>query len=121
MQSKSPSLVANLQQQKATHRLEHFVEEIVALTRALADAGKHREATVGGCDVVDELHDEHRLADTGTAEEANLTATSIGGKQVYDLDASDQDFLVDTLLIEQWGVAVNGQKFRGVCDDASVN
>ena len=55
-------------------RLHHLVAEVVALAGALADAGEHREAAVLLGDVVDELHDEHGLADAGAAEEADLAA-----------------------------------------------
>jgi hypothetical protein len=37
--------------------------KVVALARALADAREHGETAVALRDVVDELHDEHRLAD----------------------------------------------------------
>ena len=48
--------------------------EVVALARALADAGEHREAAVLLGDVVDQLLDQHRLADAGAAEQADLAA-----------------------------------------------
>src|SRR4029077_19660752 len=59
-------------------RLHHLVPEVVALARALADAGEAGVAAVLLGDVVDELHDEHGLADAGAAEEANLAAAAIG-------------------------------------------
>ena len=37
-------------------------------------------------DVVDELLDEHSLADTGTTEETNLSTTSVGSKEIDNLD-----------------------------------
>ena len=43
-------------------------------------------------DVVDQFHDENGLADAGAAEQADLAALRIGGQQVDDLDAGDQDF-----------------------------
>src|SRR5262249_19579082 len=49
-------------------RLDHLVVEIVALARALAHAGEHRVAAVRLGDVVDQLHDQHGLADAGAAE-----------------------------------------------------
>ena len=36
-------------------------------------------------DVVDELHNKHSLAHTGTAEQADLATTLVGGQQVDDL------------------------------------
>ena len=71
--------------ERGTHRLNHLVVEIVTLAGALADAGKDGETTMALGDVVDELHDEDGLADTSTAEEANLSATGVGGKEVHDL------------------------------------
>ena len=38
-------------------------------------------------DIVDELGDEHGLADAGTAKQANLAALCVGSKQVNDFDA----------------------------------
>jgi hypothetical protein len=63
------------------------VPEVVALAGALADAGEHRETAVLLGDVVDELHDEHGLADAGAAEQADLAAAGVRGEQVDDLDA----------------------------------
>ena len=71
--------------------LDHLVIEVVALARALADAGEHRVAAVRLGDVVDQLHDQHGLADAGTAEQADLAALGVGRQQVDDLDAGDED------------------------------
>ena len=65
-----------------TPRLDHLVIEVVALARALADAGEHRVAAVRLGDVVDQLHDQHGLADAGAAEQADLAALGIGREQV---------------------------------------
>ena len=51
-------------------------------------------------DVVDELHDEDRLAHTGTAKEANLTALGVGLDQVDHLDAREQDLGGGAELVE---------------------
>merc|ERR1719174_3521709 len=53
--------------------LHHLVVQVVALAGALADAGEHRVAAVLQRDVVDQLHDDHRLADARAAEEPDLT------------------------------------------------
>jgi hypothetical protein len=63
------------------------VIEVVALAGALADAGEHRIAAVRLGDVVDQLHDQHGLADAGAAEQADLAALGVGREQVDDLDA----------------------------------
>jgi hypothetical protein len=64
------------------------VVQIVTLTGTLADTGEDGVTTVGLGDVVDELLDEHGLADTGTAEETNLSTTGVGGEEIDDLDTS---------------------------------
>ena len=55
------------------------------LAGALADAGEHRVASVRLGDVVDELHNEHSLADTGATEEADLATLRVRRKQVHNL------------------------------------
>src|SRR5207247_5177521 len=52
----------------------HLVVEVVALARALADAGEHRHAAIRLGDVVDELEHRDRLADARAAEETDLAA-----------------------------------------------
>ncbi len=72
-------------------RLAHLEVEVVALARALADAGEDRETAVLLRDVVDQLHDRDRLADAGAAEEPDLAALDVRGDQVDDLDARLED------------------------------
>jgi hypothetical protein len=67
------------------------VVEVVALAGALADSGEHRKPAVRLGDVVDQLHDDHRLADAGAAEQADLAALGVRREQVDDLDPGDQD------------------------------
>mmetsp|Transcript_1894 Transcript_1894/g.4937 ORF Transcript_1894/g.4937 Transcript_1894/m.4937 type:complete len:420 (+) Transcript_1894:579-1838(+) len=90
-------------------RLNHLVVQVVALAGALAHAGKHGETTVALGDVVDELHDEHGLADAGAAKQANLSAASVGRQQVHDLDAGHQHLLLCGLLIKRGRLTMNGQ------------
>src|SRR5215210_5465881 len=68
-------------------RLRHLQEEVVPLARALADAREDGDAAVLHRDVVDQLLDEHGLADARAAEEAYLAAADVGGDQVHDLQA----------------------------------
>ena len=68
-------------------RLGHLQPEVVALARALADAAEGGQAAVLLGEVVDELLDDHRLADAGAAEQADLAALGVGREQVDDLDA----------------------------------
>ncbi len=78
--------------------LDHLVIEVVALARALADAGEHRIAAMRLGDVVDQLLDQHRLADAGAAEEADLAAARVGREQVDDLDAGDENLRLRRLV-----------------------
>src|SRR5262249_21317 len=57
--------------------VDHLVIEVVALARALTNAGEHRVSAMRLSDVVDELHDEHGLAHTGAAEQADLSTLSV--------------------------------------------
>src|SRR3712207_9005185 len=66
--------------------LLHLDPEVVALTRALADAGEHRGATVLLGDALDHLLDDDGLADAGAAEHADLAALDVRLQQVDDLD-----------------------------------
>ena len=68
-------------------RLLHLEPQVVALARALADAAERRQAAVLLGEVVDELLDQHGLADAGAAEQADLAALRVGREQVDDLDA----------------------------------
>ena len=79
-------------------RLDHLVVEVVALARALADAGEDRVAAMRLGDVVDQLLDDDRLADAGAAEQADLAAAGIGREQVDDLDAGDEDLRLGRLV-----------------------
>ena len=79
-------------------QFDHLVIEVVALAGALADAGEHREAAVRLGDVVDQLHDDHGLADAGAAEQADLAALRIGGQQIDHLDSGDQDLGLGRLI-----------------------
>ena len=51
----------------------HLVIEIVTFTRTLADTGEHGVTAMCLRNVVDQFHDQHRLAHAGTAEQADFT------------------------------------------------
>ena len=72
--------------------------EVVALARALANAGEHRIAAMRLGDVVDQLHDDHGLADAGAAEQTDLAALGVRREQIDDLDAGDQDLSLGRLI-----------------------
>ena len=81
--------------------------EVVALARALTHAGEHRDAAMRLRDVVDQLLDQHRLADAGAAEQANLAALQVGGEQIDHLDARDQDLRRRRLVLEARRLAMD--------------
>src|SRR3712207_7823767 len=56
-------------------RLAHLAVEVAALAGALADAGEHRVAAVLLGHVVDELEDEHRLADARDRKSTRLNSS----------------------------------------------
>ena len=87
--------------------LVELVEQVVALAGALADAGEHRVAAVLLRDVVDQLLDEHGLADAGAAEQADLAAAAIRREQVDDLDAGLEHLDLDALVGERRRRAVD--------------
>ena len=87
--------------------LRHLEPEVVALSGALADAGEDRHAAVLLGDVVDQLLDQHRLAEPGAAEEADLAAAHERGDQVDDLDPGLEDLRLRREVAEQRRVAVD--------------
>ena len=91
---------------------DHLVIEIVSFAGPLADAGENRVAAVRFRDVVDQLHDQHGLADTRTAEEANLTALGVRCEKVDNLNTGDQLFCFRRLIDVLRGRTVDRQ---GLC------
>ena len=59
-------------------------------------------------DVVDELHDDDGLADSGAAEEADLAALAVRLEKIDDLDAGFEDFGLGVLIFEARRRPVNG-------------
>ena len=59
-------------------------------------------------DVVDKLHDKHRLTHTGTTEQANLTTLHVGLQQVNHLDTCGKNLLLCREFLERRSLAVNG-------------
>ena len=89
-------------------------EQVVALARALADAGEDRVAAVLLGDVADELLDDDRLAHAGAAEDADLAALGEGRDEVDDLEAGLEDLGRGGLLLERGRGAVDGVALLGV-------
>src|SRR5439155_5732811 len=63
-------------------RFDHLMIEVVTLTRAFADAGKHRIAAVRFGNVIDQFHDQDGLAHASTAEQTYLTTLGVRREQV---------------------------------------
>ena len=102
-------------------RLRHLVVQVVAFTRAFADAGEDRHAAVQLRDVVDQLHDHHGLADAGAAERADLAALQERADQVDHLDAGRQHLRRGRLVHERRRRAVNGIVLLGLNRPALVD
>ena len=87
--------------------LGHLLDQVVALTGALADSGEHRHTVVVTGDPGDHLLDQHGLADTGTTEQADLAALHVRRQQVDDLDAG----------VEHLGLGLEGVERRRLAVD----
>ena len=70
--------------------LNHLAQQVVTLAGALTHAGEYGEAVVPLGNIVDQLHNEHRLAHAGAAEQSDFTALGIRFEQVDNLDARIQ-------------------------------
>ena len=87
--------------------LFHLQVEVGALTGTLADAGEHGGTGEVAGDTGDHLLDEHRLAHTGAAEQADLAALDVRGQQIDDLDAGFHELGATLELVEGGGFAVD--------------
>ena len=90
-----------------TPGLLHLEPEVIALTGALTDAHECRQAAVLLGEVVDQLLDDDRLADTGAAEQADLAALRIRREQVDDLDPGLEHLGRRSERLEGRGVAMD--------------
>ncbi len=85
--------------------------QVVSFAGPFTDTGEHRVATEQFRDVIDQFHDQNRLAHTGTAEQANLAALHVWAEQVDDLDTGDEHFGFGRLVDE----------FRRFCVDRAAH
>ena len=74
-----------------------------------------KQLTMALGDVVDQLHDQHSLAHTGTAEQANLASLLVGRQEIDDLDSSRQHLLLCALLHKGWSLPMDGGVVLGIC------
>src|SRR5690606_2269104 len=97
-----------------------LVDEVVALTRALADTGEHGDTVVVVRDAVDHLLDQDRLADASTTEEADLSTLHVRGEEVDRLDARLEHLRLRLELVELRGGAVDGPALGDLDDLARL-
>lgn len=76
---------------------------------------------VGTRQTHNQLLNEHSLTDTGTTEQTNLTTTGVGGKQIDDLNTSNQNLSGGRLLNEERRLGVNGVELGGLNGTTLVN
>ena len=69
--------------------------------------GEHKAA-------YNQLLNKDSLADTSTAEQADLTSTGVGSEQIDDLDTGDQDFGSGGLLNKLGGRSVDGSQLSAL-------
>jgi hypothetical protein len=84
------------------------VVKIVTLTSTLSDSSENRVTSVVHGNVVNELHDNDSLSDSGSSEETNLSSLGVRSEEVNNLDSGDQNLLGLTLLSESRGSPVQG-------------
>src|SRR5262249_2129375 len=106
-------------------RLTHLEIEVVAFACSLSDPREDRDTTVRLGDVVDELLDEHRLADARAAEQADFAALPVGSEEVDDLDSGLENLDLARLIDERWRVFVDGREllrlYRGTAVDGGAD
>ena len=71
-------------------------------TGTFPDPCEHGIPTVVHRNVVNQLHDDHGFADPCSTEQSNFTTLGIGGQEIDDFDAGDQDFLGFALWLVEW-------------------
>merc|ERR1712141_970685 len=101
--------------------LNHLVVQVVTLTGSLTHTSEHGVTTMGLGNVVDQFHDQHSLADTGSTKQTNLASLGIGSQQIDHLDTSDQNLLLDTHLVKLGSLGVDGLPLVGLNGTPLVN
>ena len=85
--------------------------EVIALTGALTDPGKHRVTAIGLGDVIDQFHHVHGLADPGTTEQTDLAALGERADQVNYLDPGRQQLNRGGQFIKLGRIGVDRTQF----------
>ena len=89
----------------------HFRIEVVPFTGALPYPGEYGVSAVRLGDVVDELHDDDRLAHAGATEGTDLSSLDEGADEIDDLDARLENVGLGILFEECRGLPVDGAGF----------
>ena len=87
--------------------LDHFPIKIVPFPGTFTHPGEDGVTAVAFGDVVNEFHDDDRLADARTPEGSDFTTLGEGADQVDDLDAGFEDLRGWVLVSEGRSFAVN--------------
>src|SRR5688572_21252588 len=88
-------------------RFDHFTQQVVPFACTLAYSGENRETLAAFRNVVDQLHDQNRLANARTAEQPDLSTTKKWLNKIDDLDAGLEHFKFRRLLIESGSMAMD--------------
>ena len=99
----------------------HFEPKVVAFARALADAGEYGITAVLTGDTRDELGQNDRLAQTGTAEQTGFTAADERREQVDNLDARFEDLGFGRQFGERRRIAMDRPEFLGIDRAAPID
>ncbi len=89
--------------------LDHFPVEVVSFPGPLTHTGEDGETAVRFGDVVDELHDDDRFADTGTTEHAALATLEERADEVDHLDTGHENFGCGGLVGQGRSGAMDGR------------
>ena len=68
----------------------HFIIEVITFSGTFTDTGDDGKAVMFDSDRVDQFLHQDGLADTGTAEEADLAALDVRTQEVDDFDAGQK-------------------------------
>ena len=93
-----------------THLL-HFQEEVSTLTGALADSSEHGGTGEVSGNTGNHFLNQHGLADTSAAEQADLAAFHVRREQVNDLDSGFQNLGFAFQFVEWWRIAMDSPLF----------
>mmetsp|Transcript_309 Transcript_309/g.501 ORF Transcript_309/g.501 Transcript_309/m.501 type:complete len:305 (+) Transcript_309:1173-2087(+) len=88
-------------------RVDHLTVELVPFACSLSDAGEHTVTAVSHRHIVDQLHNQHRLAHACSAKQSNLATSHVRRNQVNHFDAHSQHILRRHTIVESRRSAVN--------------